>query len=48
MGYADSGLWTFLNYVYTKDANGKSAKDTVKLLMADNPEYLVKIGRAHV
>ena len=43
LGYADSGLWVFLNYVYTKDSHGKSAKDTIKLLMQDAPEYLVVV-----
>ena len=43
MGYADSGFWTFLNYVYTKDAHGKSSKDTIKKLMGDDAEYLVTV-----
>ena len=38
-GYADSGLWSFLPYVYTKDSH--DADTPVKPLMDDSPEYMV-------
>jgi hypothetical protein len=37
-GYTDSGLWSFLPYVYTKDSH--DSDDPVKPLMDDAPEYL--------
>lgn len=40
-GYTDSGFWSFLNYVYTRDSHDKN--ESRKLLMGDAPEYLVVV-----
>lgn len=37
-GYTDSGLWSFLPYVYTKDSH--DGNSPVKPLMDDHPEYM--------
>jgi hypothetical protein len=38
-GYADSGLWKFLSYVYTKDAHDK--QNPVKRLLGPGDEYAI-------
>lgn len=41
MGYTDSGLWSFLPYVYTNDSHDEDT--TIKPLMSDFPEYMVVV-----